>query len=165
MTSKINMDMRKTATLSLPTLVSHSSIAGKCLQHHNHALHAPLPPQNLRKMQLSFFAQDATKSGGPRRASTSKTVPFDDSSTHSTKASPSKSPAKEPTNVRCKTCGALGHVSAVCPESKPSAQVHAMTETDDASVTSDSSSIFILAQQPIANPSIQIIFFLAARVQ
>jgi hypothetical protein len=44
------------------------------------------------------------------------------------------------------------HVYAVCLESKPPAQVHAMTETDDASVASDSSSIFILAQQNNRKP-------------
>jgi hypothetical protein len=98
------------------------------------------------------FTQDATKSGGPKRNSPFKTVPSDDSSTRSAKTSPLKSPIKKPTNVWCKTCGALGHVSAVCPEAKPPAQVHAMTETDDPSVASDSSSIFILAQQTDRKP-------------
>ena len=54
-TYRINMDMGKTTTQKLLTLVSHSSIAGKCLRHHNCALHALLPLRNLKKMQLSFL--------------------------------------------------------------------------------------------------------------
>jgi hypothetical protein len=63
----------------------------------------------------------------------------------SSKGSRSTTPRK-PTNARCKTCGKLGHVSAVCPDTEPPAQVHAMmTDTDDTSVAGDASSIFILA--------------------
>ena len=98
------------------------------------------------------FAQDAMKPGGTKHTSSFKPAPSDDSSTCSSKRSPHKSPIKKTTNVRCKTCGVLGHVSAVCPEAKPSAQVHAMTDTDDASVASNSSSIFILAQQTHHKP-------------
>jgi hypothetical protein len=118
-------------------------------------LHTPrtTTPAKHEEDAALVFAQDATKSSGPRHTSSSKNVPSDNSSTHSTKTSPIKSPIKKPTNVQCKTCGALcHHVSAVCPESKPPAQVHAMTETDDLSVASDSSSIFILDQQTDHKP-------------
>ena len=50
-------------------------------------------------------------------------------------------------NVRCLSCGKLGHTSFVCPNKKPPAQVHAMTtDADDASVPSDTSSVILIAQ-------------------
>ncbi len=55
---------------------------------------------------------------------------------------------KKPINVCCRLCGKLGHTSAVCPDAKPPAQVHAMSaDTDDASVASDASSVIILTQK------------------
>ena len=51
------------------------------------------------------------------------------------------------TNVWCRTCGKLGHTLSVCPDSKPPAQIHAMSAaTDDASVASDEESVIILTQ-------------------
>jgi hypothetical protein len=51
------------------------------------------------------------------------------------------------TNVCCKTCGKLGHTLSVCPDSKPPAQIHAMSAAaDDASVASNEESVIILAQ-------------------
>jgi hypothetical protein len=69
----------------------------------------------------------------------------DDSSL--SKSSHSTTPKKS-TNVRCRLCGKLGHTSAVCPDAKPPAQVHAMSaDMDDASVASDDSSVIILTQK------------------
>ena len=50
------------------------------------------------------------------------------------------------TNVRCRTCGKLGHTSSICSNSKPPAQIHAMLAADDVSVASDKESIIILVQ-------------------
>ncbi len=44
----------------------------------------------------------------------------------------------------CRTCGKLDHISSICPESKPHAQIHAKLAVDDASVASDEESIIIL---------------------
>jgi hypothetical protein len=86
------------------------------------------------------FAQDSKKPPGNSTANTP-----DDSS--SSKSSCSSS-LKKPTNVRCKTCGRLGHTLLVCPDSKPLAQIHAMTaEVDDVSVASTDFKVIILAQE------------------
>ncbi len=64
------------------------------------------------------------------------------------KGSHSTTIPKKPTNVCCRLCGNLGHTSAVCPDAKPPVQVHAMSaDTDDASVTSNASSVIILTQK------------------
>jgi hypothetical protein len=41
---------------------------------------------------------------------------------------------------------------AVCPNTKPPAQVHAMTESNDTSEASDTSSVIILTQQTARRP-------------
>ena len=63
-------------------------------------------------------------------------------------SSVSSSPLKPcMTNVWCRACGKLGHTSSLCQESKPPAQIHAMSAVaDDASVVSDEESVIILTQ-------------------
>jgi hypothetical protein len=59
-------------------------------------------------------------------------------------------------NVCCCHYGDLGHTSLVCPDlkalKKPPDQVHAMVESDAASVTSYESSVIILAQAEFHTP-------------
>jgi hypothetical protein len=71
------------------------------------------------------------------------------------KSSCSTTPPKKPTNVCCRLCRKLGHTSAVCPDAKPPAQVHAMSaDMDVASATSNASSVIILTQKTVrsSNP-------------
>jgi len=89
------------------------------------------------------FVQD----GKPKPTSPNKTSNDDTSSKSS-----SSSNSKRITNLRCKACGQLGHMSAVCPNKKPPDQIHAMTEIDDASIASDEESTVILAQQDDHKP-------------
>ncbi len=61
-------------------------------------------------------------------------------------SSASSSSGHHITNVKCKSCGRIGHTSLVCPNSKcPPEQIHAM-DANDASDASDASSVIILAQ-------------------
>jgi len=96
--------------------------------------------------QALVFAQDSKKtpkSTGKKVSGSSTASTGDDSS--------STKPNKKTTNVRCQTCGELGHTSFVCPKNKPPAQVHAQTtDLDDASVASDTSSVIILTQTLLA---------------
>jgi hypothetical protein len=98
--------------------------------------------------EAPVFAQDAAK-----RTPTLSMPPYksplqsDDNSSHGSKLSLMK-----PTNVCCKSCGLLGHTLAVCPNTKPPAPVHAMTESNDASKASDTSSVIILTQQTACHP-------------
>jgi hypothetical protein len=88
--------------------------------------------------EVLVFAQDGKKSGATQD---------DDSS--SRKGGLVRSSPKTPKyrNVRCGVCGELGHISLVCPNKKPPAQVHAMlAKLDDASVCSDASSVIIITQ-------------------
>jgi hypothetical protein len=86
------------------------------------------------------FAQNANKPSG----SSSSTATEDSSSNKNIRPTYQN----KPMNVRCKKCNKLGHTLAVHPESKPPEQVHTINaNVDDASVTSNASSIFILAQQ------------------
>ena len=66
------------------------------------------------------------------------------------KSSIASSGSHKVTNIHCLNCGQLGHTSGVCPEKlsvKPPAQIHAMADINEASVTSDESSVIILIQQ------------------
>ena len=85
----------------------------------------PKPAPIKQEEEALVFAQGTTDKLGTH---TQK----DDGSRAS--SSVSSSPTKHRvTNVRCKTCGKLGHTSGVCPDSKPPAQIHAMsTATGDA---------------------------------
>jgi hypothetical protein len=108
----------------------------------------PIQPPKPVEDKALVFAQDTAK-----RTPTSSKPPYesppqsDDNSSRG-----SKLLSKKPTNVCCKSCGLLGHTSAVCPNTKPLAQVHAMTESDDASEASDTSSVIILTQQTVRCP-------------
>jgi hypothetical protein len=98
------------------------------------------------------FAQDGKKS-----------TPTHDDDSSSRKGSSTRSPPKTPKyrNVRCGTCGELWHTSLVCPNKKPPAQVHAMSdEPDDASACSDASSVIIIAQDHGGRSSIDPNFLL-----
>ena len=99
----------------------------------------PTPPDKDKENDEALvFAQDAKKKSG--------TSGSNDDSSSSTGGSVRTSP-KKPSNVCCLSCGKLGHTSCVCPNKKPPAQVHAITtDTDDASVPSDTSSVILIAQ-------------------
>ena len=90
----------------------------------------PKPAPIKQEEEALVFAQGTSdKSGAPKQK--------DDGSRASSLVSSSPSKPRV-TNVRCRTCGKLGHTSSVCPESKPPAQIHVMlAAADDASVASD----------------------------
>ena len=100
------------------------------------------PDKAKEEDQALVFAQDAKKSPkSPSKGSTTSSTGDDSSLTKSN---------KKTTNVCCRTCGELGHTSFVCPN-KPPAQVHVQTaDLDDASVTSDTSSVILLTQTILA---------------
>jgi hypothetical protein len=87
--------------------------------------------------QALVFAQGTTNQWSSPKNSDDK----------SKQSSTTSSTSKEIRIVKCKKCGKVGHTSNVCPDAKPPAQIHAITNTkDDASDNSDESSVLILAQ-------------------
>jgi hypothetical protein len=102
-----------------------------------------MTPKDKDEEEALVFTQDSKKTHG-----TSISMPPDAESSSSFNSRSSSTKKKQPTDVRCKSCGRRGHTSAVCPDAKPPAQVHAMSaETDDASVASNDSEVIILAQE------------------
>ena len=94
------------------------------------------PAPKPADQEALVFAQDAGGAKPPKNDSSSSKGSSDSSMSR-----------RQPTAVRCKSCGQLGHASSVCPDRKkfPPAQIHAMN-ADDASVASDEESVIILAQ-------------------
>jgi hypothetical protein len=87
--------------------------------------------------QALVFAQGTTNQRNSPKNSDDK----------SKQSSTTSSTSKEIRIVKCKKCGKVGHTSNVCPDTKPPAQIHAITNTkDDASDNSDESSVLILTQ-------------------
>jgi hypothetical protein len=114
----------------------------------------PATPTDKDKVddEALVFAQDSKKLAANQD---------DDSSSHkgSSVCSPPKTPKYR--KVCCGACGELGHTSLVCPNKKPSVQVHAMSaEPDDASVCSDASSVIFIAQNHDGRSSIDPNFLL-----
>ncbi len=99
----------------------------------------PKPAPIKQEEEALVFAQGTSdKSGAPKQK--------DDGTRASSLVSSSPSKPRV-TNVRCRTCGKLGHTLSVCPESKPPAQIHAMlAAADDAVIASDEESVIILTQ-------------------
>jgi len=87
------------------------------------------------------FAQGADKKTPGKQ-------PKNDSSSKSSLSSISVSRGNKTPTIICKNCGKQGHISTVCPNKKRPDQIHAMAteQPDDASVSSEDASIFILAQ-------------------
>ena len=96
---------------------------------------------NLMRMKPLFLPNILEKWFSTKSSFKPKT-PSDDNSSHD-----SKPLSKKSTNVCCKSCGQLDHMSAVCPNNTPPAQVHAMTKTDDALKASNASRVIMLTQQ------------------
>ncbi len=97
----------------------------------------PAPPK--QEDEGLVFAQETTKG---------KALTFKDdgsSSKASSKTSSVSTTSKHILAVCCKNCGRNSHASVVCPDlALPPVQIHAMN-ADDASQTSDASSVIILA--------------------
>jgi hypothetical protein len=104
----------------------------------------PAPPK--QEDEALAFSQETNKG---------KALKFKDDGSFSKASSKTSSvytPSKHILAVCCKNCGRNGHTSVVCPDLVwPPVQIHAIN-ADDASQTSDASSVTILAQlldQPI----------------
>jgi hypothetical protein len=126
-------------------MLNHWTVAPAQPWHDTAPPPTPAPPK--QEDEALFFAQETTKG---------KTSKFKDDgsfSKASSKTSSVSTACKRILAVCCKNCGYNGLASVVCPDlALPPAQIHAMN-ADDASQTSDVSSIIILAQlldQPIA---------------
>ena len=106
----------------------------------------PTRETHAQPSETLVFAQGAANRAPNTNYPPNTIAAYSKSSASSVSSGNKSRDKREYTSVRCKTCGQLGHISSVCPNYKPPAQIHAMTNADDASQSSDGDSVLILAQ-------------------